>query len=109
MRAACERHFSPEVKVIYAEGGMLIWVELPEGLDAGELLVKARDLRVIFAPARYFYFHNPKHNAFRLCFTALPEAQIEKGISILGELLKTEIRKCGAKKESLMGANVALV
>jgi 2-aminoadipate transaminase len=109
MRAACERHFSSEVKVIYPEGGMSIWVELPEGLDAGELLVKARDLRVIFAPARYFYFHNPKHNAFRLCFTALPEAQIEKGISILGELLKTEIRKCGAKKESLVGANVALV
>ncbi len=110
LRRAAERHFPPEVEVVYPEGGMSVWVELPPGLDAAELLVKARDRRVIFAPSRYFYFHNPRHNAFRLCFTALPDEQIEKGIAILGELLQAEIRrgKTG-KKRSLAGAGVALV
>lgn len=110
MRRAGERYFPPEVRVIYPEGGMSVWVELPEGLDAVELLVKARDRRVIFAPARYFFFHSPRHNALRLCFTGLPDEQIEKGVGILGELLKSEIRKSKTgKKESRLGASVALV
>jgi 2-aminoadipate transaminase len=110
LRRAAERHFPPELKVTYPDGGMSVWVELPDGLDAAELLVKARDRQVIFAPARYFYFHNPRHNAFRLCFTALPDAQIQKGIEILGELFKAEVGKGNTgKKESPVGAGVALV
>jgi DNA-binding transcriptional MocR family regulator len=110
LRRAAERHFPTEVKCLYPEGGMSVWVELPPGLDAAELLVKARDRRVIFAPARYFYFQNPRHNAFRLCFTALPDEQIEKGIRILGELLRAGIRKGKSEKKGPpVGAGVALV
>jgi DNA-binding transcriptional MocR family regulator len=92
------------------EGGMSIWVELPAGLDTGELLVKARDRGVIFAPARYFYFQNPQHNAFRLCFTTPTDEQIEKGVRILGELLKEEISKLPpGRKPAPAGSGVALV
>jgi len=89
---------------------MSVWVELPPGLDAAEVLVKARDRGMIFAPSRYFYFQQPQHNAFRLCFTALPDNEIERGIGVLGELLRAEIRKNGrGRKKSVAGANVALV
>ena len=89
---------------------MSVWVELPAGLDASELLVKAQDRGVIFAPSRYFYFQQPQHNAFRLCFTAVPDDQIERGITILGELLKAAMRKNGkGRRKSVAGANVALV
>jgi len=112
-RRAMEQHFPPETKRIYPEGGMSIWVELPAGLDAVELLVKARDRRVIFGPSRFFYFQHVQHNAFRLCFSGLPDDQIEKGVAILGELLKTEIRKLHAgkngKRTVTTGAGVALV
>ena len=89
---------------------MSLWVELPAFMDASELLVKARERHVLFAPSRYFYFQNPRHNALRLCYTALPDDKIEKGIGILGDLLKAEVRR--AKKgrpRSLVGASVALV
>jgi 2-aminoadipate transaminase len=110
LRHACERHFPPEARVSYPEGGMSVWVELPTGLDAAELLVKARERRVIFAPARYFYFQNPKHNALRLCYTALPDDKIEKGIAILGELLKTELRRAKkGRRHEPSGASVALI
>jgi len=110
LRRAIARHFPPEARASYPEGGMSVWVELPAFLDAAELLVKARERRMMFAPARYFYFQNPKHNALRLCYTALPDDKIEKGIAILGELLKAEIRRAkrGRPKTSL-GASVALV
>ena len=107
---ATRRCFPAEARLTCPEGGMSVWVELPAGLDAVELLVRAQERRVIFAPARYFYFQNPRHNAFRLCFTALPDEQIEQGVGILGELLKAEIRKGKTgKKGSPAGAGVALV
>jgi DNA-binding transcriptional MocR family regulator len=110
LRRAIEGHFPPEVRVIYPDGGMSVWVELPVFLDAEEVLVKARERRTIFAPARYFYFQNPRHNALRLCFTALPDDKIEKGAAMLGDLLKAEMRR--AKKgrpRASVGASVALV
>jgi len=89
---------------------MSVWVELSSGLDAGELLVKAQDRGVIFAPARYFYFQHHRHNAFRLCFTSLTDDKIEQGIGILGELLKTEVRKGRTgRKHAPREAGVALV
>ena len=107
---AVQRHFPPEAHCVEPEGGMSVWVELPAGLDATELLVKAQDRGVIFAPARYFYFQEPRHNAFRLGFAPLADEQIEKGISILGELLKIEVRKNGSvRKRASVGAGVALV
>jgi 2-aminoadipate transaminase len=110
LRRAIERHFPPGVHVIYPDGGMSVWVELPAFVDAAELLVKARERRVIFAPARYFYFQNPKHNALRLCFTALPDDKIEKGVVILGDLLKAEVRRARRERpRSAAGASVALV
>ncbi|MGA2986592.1 MAG: PLP-dependent aminotransferase family protein [Terriglobia bacterium] len=110
LRRAIERHFPPEVHVVYPDGGMSVWVELPVFLDAAELLVKARERRVIFAPARYFYFQNPKHNALRLCYTALADDKIEKGAAILGDLLKAEMRRARkGRPSSTVSASVALV
>lgn len=110
LRQAAERHFPAGVRVIYPEGGMSVWVELPPALDAAELLVKSQERRVIFAPARYFYFQNARHNALRLCFTGPTDEQIEKGIAILGELLKGEMRKVKKERKGLRaGAGVALV
>ncbi len=110
LRRAADRYFPAGVRITYPEGGMFAWVELPAELDAAELLVKARDRQVIFAPSRYFYFQNLQHNAFRLCFTAPPNEQIEKGVEILGQLLKAEISKRkGGKKQSPAEAGVALV
>lgn len=110
---AMKRYFPAEAKCIYPEGGMSVWVELPVGMDATDLLVKARDRQVLFAPARFYYFQNVQHHAFRICFSGVPDDQIEKGVAILGELLKTEIRKLRAgkngKRAVTTGAGVALV
>ena len=110
LRRAAQRCFPEAARVVYPDGGMSVWVELPAQFDAAELLVKARERGVIFAPSRYFYFQNPKHNALRLCFTGPSDSQIEKGIGILGELFKAEIRKAKTgRKRSTEGAGVALV
>ena len=110
LRRAIEETFPPEARVNFPEGGMAVWVELPAGLDAGELLGKARDRKVMFAPARFFYFQNPQHNAFRLCFTTVSDEQLDRSVRILGELLKSEIRRGRTgHKPTPVGSAVALV
>jgi 2-aminoadipate transaminase len=110
LRRAIEGHFPPEVRVIYPEGGMSVWVELPSFLDAAELLVKARERRVMFAPSRYFYFQNPRHNEFRMCYTPLPDDKIEKGAAILGDLLRAEMRRARkGRPGSAVASSLALV
>lgn len=113
LRLAMRHHFPAEAKCVFPEGGMSVWVELPAGFDAAELLVKARDRQVIFGPSRFFYFQQVQHNALRLCFTGISDDQIEKGVAILGELLKAEIRRIKAgrngRKTVPVSAGVALV
>ncbi len=110
LRQAITRDFPAEAVCHYPEGGMSVWVELPAGLDAAELLVKAQDRGVIFAPSRYFYFQQPELNAFRLCFTSVSNEQIERGVAVLGELLQAEIRKNDRVRCKVQaGVNVALV
>jgi 2-aminoadipate transaminase len=110
LKQALDRHFPAEAKWNVPEGGMSIWVEFPVGVDATELLIKAQDRGVSFAPARYFYFQQPRDNAMRLCFSAASEQQIERGIGILGELLRTEVYKTvNGKKRFMDAAKVALV
>jgi 2-aminoadipate transaminase len=104
------RCFPPEARVIEPEGGMSVWVELPEDVDAAELLTRARDRGVIFAPGRYFYFQDVRHNALRLCFTSLTNEQIEQGAAVLGEVLKEgilQVRRTDSKRRAAAG--VALV
>ena len=110
----CERamtkYFPEEAHVARPEGGMAVWVELPPGHDAQALLSRAQERGVIFAPARYFYFQNARHNAFRLCFTAAKAQQIEHGVKVLGEVLQEEFRRSLRPKATARAdAGVALV
>lgn len=106
---ALERHMPDGVSWTKPEGGMCVWVTLPPGFDASELLIHVRERGVLFAPGRYFYFQNPQPNTLRLSFATLDERRIARGVAILGELLRTEMRKRqrGARREPR--AAVALV
>jgi 2-aminoadipate transaminase len=89
---------------------MAVWVTLPAGLDAGALLFKARERNVLFTPGRFFYFQAVQPNTLRLGFADTNEKQIDRGIEILGALLKRELgQRRRAPAERAETARVALV
>ena len=90
---ALEKHMPEGVTWTKPQGGMCLWVTLPPGFDASELMIHVRERGVLFAPGRYFYFQNPQPNTFRLSFAALDERRIARGVSTLAELLRIEMRK----------------
>jgi 2-aminoadipate transaminase len=104
------RKFMPEgVRWARPEGGMCLWLELPPGFDASELMIHARERGVLFAPGRYFYVQSPMPNTMRLGFANLNEKQIARGVATLSELLRIEMRKRQRGSRRAERAHVALV
>jgi len=82
-------YFPEEVKYTKPEGGMFLWVTLPErasSLDLFELAVKEN---VAFVPGNPFYTDDgSRNNTLRLNFSNSDEEQIEEGIKRLARCLE---------------------
>ncbi|WZL73120.1 PLP-dependent aminotransferase family protein [Clostridiaceae bacterium 35-E11] len=88
-----KEHFPAEVKYTYPQGGLFTWVELPEYINARDLMIKALEKKVAFVPGGSFFPNGGHENAFRLNYSNMPEEKIVEGIKRLGEVLKEAIQK----------------
>ncbi|GGA17638.1 aminotransferase-like domain-containing protein [Neptunicoccus cionae] len=92
MLSALEQHMPKGVKWSKPEGGLFIWVTLPEGLDATALLQQSvEEARVAYVPGHAFYADGSGRNTLRLSFSLPPVSAIEGGIAKLGALLRGAI------------------
>jgi len=89
MLAALEEHFPEDVGFTRPAGGLFLWVELPEGMNARWLLERAIEESVAFVPGESFYAGGGHENTLRLNFSAMPEDRIAEGIHRLGRVLST--------------------
>ena len=69
------------------EGGMFVWLTLPEGMDADALLPAAVDAGVAYVPGSTFFADDPRANTARLAFVTLTEAEIAEGLTRLAPVL----------------------
>jgi 2-aminoadipate transaminase len=68
---------------------MFVWVTLPEGRDAGELLPRAMERGVVFVPGAPFHPGGERgRNTFRLNFVSASEVKIRAGIAMLAEVIR---------------------
>jgi 2-aminoadipate transaminase len=70
------------------KGGMFLWLELPNGLSAEELLKAAVQAGVAFVPGTGFYAESPKLNTLRLNFTHSRPEQISLGMQYFAKALE---------------------
>ena len=115
MEKSLERHFPGGTEWTRPNGGMSIWITLPPGLDAAELLIHAQEKGVLFVPGRYFFVENPRPNTLRLGFAGVEEKDITRGIVTLGNVIDSELKKKqrGARRDeedrSARPSRVALI
>ena len=101
MLAALAREMPAGAAWTRPEGGMFLWLTLPEGIDTAALLPRAIDeARVAFVPGRAFHADGGGANTLRLNFTLADPARIDDGIARLGALRaacpawRTNARRC---------------
>ncbi|GAB4577086.1 MAG: PLP-dependent aminotransferase family protein [Roseibium sp.] len=88
MLAALAQHMPEGVRWTRPEGGMFIWLELPQAIDAAELLERSiAAAGVAFVPGRAFHPDGSGGNTLRLSFSCADFQKIEEGISRLGRLI----------------------
>jgi hypothetical protein len=70
------------------EGGMFVWVTLPEGVDGAELLERSLlEERIGFVPGGAFSPNGAVRNTIRLNYSLAPEDVIAEGVARLGALV----------------------
>lgn len=89
--AMCEaiaEFFPPEVRYTQPEGGLFLWVTLPEGMDAVSLLHEAAKEKVAFVPGAPFFADGGGENTLRLSFACMPPEVIVEGIRRLAGVIR---------------------
>lgn len=88
MLAALEAHMPKGVRWTRPEGGLFVWVTLPEGTDGAALLQRSvAEARVAFVPGQAFFADRSGANTIRLSYSLPDEATITEGIRRLAALL----------------------
>lgn len=90
---SCQRHLPRGVAFTRPEGGMNLWIRLPEPLDAGELLPRAQRENVTYLPGKYFAVSRPEPGSLRLSFAGLEPKLIRKGVQILAAVFSAELER----------------
>jgi DNA-binding transcriptional MocR family regulator len=90
---ACTRCLPEGSSFTRPEGGMNLWIGLPEPLDAGDLLEHARRENVAYLPGKHFAVSRFEPGTLRISFAGLPPDQIRLGLATLGKVFSTELRR----------------
>lgn len=91
MRDAIERHFPAGTRWTTPEGGLFLWVELPETVSAQEMFEDALRERVAFVPGTSFFAGEPRTNFMRLNFSNQKPEMITEGIGRIAAILKRRL------------------
>lgn len=71
------------------EGGLFLWVTLPERMNATEMFMDAIEKKVAYVVGSAFDPSGKEHNTMRLNFSFATHEQIDEGIKRLAELIKS--------------------
>ncbi len=93
-----EKYFPAGVTTTHPDGGIFVWVTLPEGMDAKAISPRALERKVAYVPGEAFYPNGGNGNHMRLNFSTMREDRIEAGIRLLGQILTEEL--CSQERES---------
>lgn len=82
------KHFPQSVKTTIPEGGMFLWLTLPNEISAETLCQNCLENGVAAVPGRSFFTNNSGDQHVRMNFSNSSFAQIETGIQIMAKQLK---------------------
>ncbi|MEH7120317.1 PLP-dependent aminotransferase family protein [Neobacillus vireti] len=91
MLSCIKEFFSKNINYSVPEGGLFIWIELPESVDSRELFTECLANNVAFVPGTPFFPNGTKNHALRLNYSNMPKEKIREGMKRMGEVLHCEL------------------
>jgi len=93
MTASIRESFPESVTYTRPNGGMFVWVTLPDGVSSMEVFEQALKENVAVLPGIPFYIDGGGTNTLRLNFSNSTEEKIREGIGKLGRVITRLARK----------------
>ena len=92
MLSLLEKYMPDGVTWTHPDGGLFLWVTLPEGIDTVAMYDSALTAGVAYVAGSFFYLDGSHRNTMRLNFSYLAKERMEAGV----RLLASEIRKAAS-------------
>ena len=89
MVEALETMMPPGVSFTRPQGGLFLWVTLPEHIKAVDLLRDCLKQEVAFVPGDAFFPNGGVENTLRLNYSNMPEERIREGIKRLAAVIQS--------------------
>ena len=88
MVSLLEKYMPEGVSWTYPEGGLFLWLTLPENIDTVAMYDEALSKGVAYVAGCIFYTDRSHSNTMRLNFSFIDEAKMEPGIKILADIIR---------------------
>jgi len=86
-----EKHMPEGVTWTHPEGGLFLFLTMPDGFDAVKFYDTALDAGVAYVAGEFFHPDRSGKNTMRLNFSFMSPERITEGIRLLADLLRCEI------------------
>ena len=86
-----EEHMPEGVRWTHPEGGLFLFLTMPEGFDAVKFYDKALDAGVAYVAGEFFHPDRSGKNTMRLNFSFMSPQRITEGIKLLAQLLRVSL------------------
>lgn len=89
--ALLQKYMPEGVSWTHPEGGLFLFLTMPEGFDSVKFYDRALDAGVAYVAGEFFHTDGSGRNTMRMNFSFLAEDRMEEGVKLLAELLRNEI------------------
>ena len=91
MLEALDEHLGDIARWSRPDGGIFIWMELPDSVDTTEIFTEAVERRVAYIPGAVFSTTGGHHNTMRLSYANLTPEKIGEGVKRLAEVVRPHV------------------
>ncbi len=86
-------HFPSDTGVRWTqpEGGLFLWVSVPDHIDTDELFFEAIEHKVAFVPGALFFGERPERNHMRVNFSFVSKDQLAEAVRRLAAVIKKQL------------------
>ena len=87
-----EKYMPEGVSWTYPEGGLFLWLTLPECVDTVAMYDEALSKGVAYVAGSFFYTDGSHRNTMRLNFSFVAEEKMEPGIQLLASVISNTLK-----------------
>ena len=88
MLSLLEKYMPSGVSWTHPEGGLFLFLTLPEGIDTVQLYERALAAGVAYVAGSFFYIDGSRRNTMRLNFSFLDKSRMEEGVRLLASVIR---------------------